>query len=82
MHIKFLNITSTVLRKGLGTNGEQVGVSGAKEYAPNEFWVVQLNSALSPGEYTLSLVFEGSLTTDIVGFYRSNYYNIDTNTTR
>ena len=82
VHIKYLNITSTILRKGLGSNGEQISGVSAFEYAPNEFWVVQLASAISAGEYTLSLAFDGSLTKDIVGFYKSNYYNIDTNTTR
>jgi hypothetical protein len=82
IHSKFLTIKKTLLRKGDGTNGEQIILGDTFEYAPNEFWVVKLSSQIQQGQYTLQLEFDGSLTKDIVGFYKSNYYNSDTNLTR
>ncbi|XP_046631093.1 glutamyl aminopeptidase-like [Daphnia pulicaria] len=82
IHSKFLTIKKTLLRKGDGTNGEQIILGDTFEYAPNEFWVVKLSSQIQQGQYTLQLEFDRSLTKDIVGFYKSNYYNSDTNLTR
>ena len=82
VHIKFLEITSTSVTVGHDSNGEAVKLLDAFEYAPNEFWVVPLVDGTPAGNYTLSLVFTGSLTRDIIGFYRSVYYNSDTNVSR
>jgi glutamyl aminopeptidase len=82
IHSKFLTIKKTLLHKDDGTNGEQIILGDTFEYAPNEFWVVKLSSQIQQGQYTLQLEFDGSLTKDIVGFYKSNYYNSDTNLTR
>ena len=82
VHIKFLEITSTGVTVGHSSDGEAVKVLEAFEHLPNEFWVVQLASKVNPGNYTLSLDFKGSLTKDIVGFYKSVYYNSDTNVSR
>lgn len=82
VHTKYLDITSTKLRKGTLANGEEIRISEAFEYTRNEFWVVKLNSELTPGMYMLSMQFNGSLIKDIVGFYKSDYFNSDTNTTR
>lgn len=48
-------------------------VKDSFDYPKNEFWVVRLNESLRPGLYSLKLDFGGSLTDDIVGFYRSSY---------
>jgi glutamyl aminopeptidase len=82
IHTKYLTIKKTLLRQGEGTNGQEVTLVEAFEYAPNEFWVVRLGSKIQQGLYTLQLEFDGSLTKDIVGFYKSSYYNSDTNQTR
>jgi len=82
VHIKFLEITSTVVTVGHSYNGEAVKLLESFEYLPNEFWVVPLAKKVDPGNYTLSLDFKGSLTKDIVGFYKSVYYNSDTNVSR
>jgi glutamyl aminopeptidase len=82
IHTKYLTIQKTLLRQGDGTNGQEVTLVEAFEYAPNEFWVVRLGSKIQQGLYTLQLEFDGSLTKDIVGFYKSSYYNSDTNQTR
>ncbi|KAI9551578.1 hypothetical protein GHT06_021911 [Daphnia sinensis] len=82
IHIKYLTISSTSIHKGIEANGEQISLTETFEYAPNEFWVVKLRSEMQPGLYTVNMDFTGSLTKDIVGFYKSNYYNSDTNLTR
>jgi len=82
VHIKFLEITSTAVTVGHSSDGETVKILEAFEYSPNEFWVVPMASKVDPGNYTLSLDFQGSLTKDIVGFYKSVYYNSDTNVSR
>ena len=75
VHTKYLDVTSIKLRKGLGVNGQEISIGENFPYDPNEFWVVKLNSDISPGQYTLTMSFTGSLTKDIVGFYKSNYMN-------
>lgn len=82
IHIKYLTISSTSVHKGIESNGEQISLGDIFEYAPNEFWVVKLRSGIQPGLYTVNMDFTGSLVKDIVGFYKSNYYNSDTNKTR
>ena len=82
VHTKFLTVSSTKLTKGHEPNGEEIGISQTFEYAPNEFWVVKLNSEIPAGSYMLSMAFNGSLTIDIIGFYKSSYYNSEKNATR
>lgn len=48
-------------------------VKEAFDYKKNEFWIVQLSQTINSGVYSLKLNFTGSLTADIVGFYRSVY---------
>lgn len=48
-------------------------VKEAFDYKQNEFWIVQLSQTINSGVYSLKLNFTGSLTADIVGFYRSVY---------
>jgi len=81
VHTKFLNITKTDVREGhFSSSGAAVSVAKSFEYTPNEFWVIQLVNSVAAGDYTISLAFNGDLTKDIVGFYRSNYKISDTET--
>lgn len=76
LHSKFLNITSTKVCRGHTLEGgEEIRLHKAFEYPPNEFYIIQLKDEASAGEYTISLEFDGSLTREIVGFYRSTYRN-------
>ena len=77
VHTKFLNISSThVYGNHVTSPGADISIGRAFEYAPNEFWVIQLNDQLPAGNYTIHLEFNGSLNRgDIVGFYRSTYKN-------
>ena len=43
------------------------------EYPQNEFLVMTVDGGFAPGTYTWYLVFSGSLTDNIVGFYRTVY---------
>lgn len=70
LHTKYLEITKTLLAS---LTGQEVPLANAFEYAKNEFWVMIASSTIKPGQYTLHLQFRGSLTKDIVGFYRSVY---------
>lgn len=51
-------------------------VKEAFDYKKNEFWIVRLSQTINSGIYSLKLNFTGSLTTDIVGFYRSVYKDV------
>lgn len=82
VHTKYLVVTSIKLSKGRQPNGEEIAISENFEYPPNEFWVVKLSQKIPPGEYVLSMKFSGSLTLDIVGFYKSEYFNSEINSTR
>jgi len=64
LHSKGLNIIDTKL------NSSSVS---AFPLPALEFWVVVPNEELSAGEYKLQILFEGSLTNKVVGFYQSNY---------
>ncbi|CAG0886917.1 unnamed protein product [Cyprideis torosa] len=77
LHTKYLNITETKLYQGSlprGTSGTEVPLAQSFEYEPNEFWVMlPEDDSFIEGEYTIALKFEGNLTKNIVGFYRSIY---------
>jgi len=44
-------------------------------YAENEFFVMHWPSILKAATYKLTLAFNGTLTDQLAGFYRSSYYN-------
>ncbi|XP_050428008.1 glutamyl aminopeptidase-like isoform X3 [Adelges cooleyi] len=69
LHSKGLNIKETVLNSSV--------VKGFP-YSEHESWIVVPDKALSVGEHKLQLKFEGSLTSKIIGFYRSVYTDIET----
>ena len=58
VHTKFLNISSThVYGNHVTSPGADISIGRAFEYAPNEFWVIQLNDQLPAGNYTIHLEF-------------------------
>jgi glutamyl aminopeptidase len=65
VHIKFLNITNTMV--------EGSEVKDSFHYEDNQFWVIMLKEKVSKGQVAITLEFEGSLTHGIVGFYKSTY---------
>uniref|UniRef100_A0A1B6I6L6 Aminopeptidase N-like N-terminal domain-containing protein n=1 Tax=Homalodisca liturata TaxID=320908 RepID=A0A1B6I6L6_9HEMI len=73
LHHKGLIIENSILSANQGSINL---VKNAFDYPKNEFWVVRLTEMINPGIYSLKLDFSGSLTGDIVGFYRSTYKDI------
>ncbi|XP_046672950.1 glutamyl aminopeptidase-like isoform X2 [Homalodisca vitripennis] len=73
LHHKGLIIENSILSANQGSINL---VKNAFDYPKNEFWVVRLTEMINPGTYSLKLDFSGSLTGDIVGFYRSTYKDI------
>lgn len=73
LHQKYLKIESTTLTESGSSTSL---VKEAFDYNKNEFWVVRLSQTVNPGNYILKLDFTGSLTKDIVGFYRSVYKDV------
>lgn len=73
LHQTNLKIESTSLTKADSSINL---VKEAFDYKKNEFWIVRLSQTINSGIYSLKLNFTGSLTTDIVGFYRSVYKDV------
>lgn len=44
-------------------------------FAPNSFWVLQLESPVSAQQIELNFTFSSKLATDMYGFYVSEYFN-------
>lgn len=82
VHIKYLNISATVLSSKANFS-DSIPIKKTFEYPPNEFWVTETVTPLSPNSTVyLKMTFSGSLTRSIVGFYKSSYINALTNTSR
>ena len=71
VHTKGLDIQETELER----DGESVALQAVFEFTEHQFWVVLPQSQAEPGNYSLNMVFSGSLTDGITGFYKSVYKN-------
>ena len=71
MHSKGLDIQETELER----DGAAVPLQSVFEFTEHQFWVVIPQSQTGPGNYSLTLVFSGSLSNGITGFYKSLYRN-------
>ncbi|XP_048762432.2 glutamyl aminopeptidase-like [Ostrea edulis] len=81
IHINYLNITSTSLRRK--NDSSRIEIKEHFHYEPNQFWVIETREILLQGRNViLDLSFDGSLTRAIVGFYKSKYVNSITGETR
>lgn len=72
IHTKWLNITQTKVFKMDGNQAQDVPVTEAFEYEPNEFWVIR-TTPVEPGSFQIMMEFSGSLQKGILGFYYSEY---------
>lgn len=72
-HYKELDITNPVVTRK--SDGVILSIADTFYYQPNEFYVLEMEDELEPGQYTVDLNFTGSLVGHIVGFYKSTYYN-------
>lgn len=82
LHSKFLNVTTNKLIKNLENGAEGIAIKSAFEYEKFEYFIVEPEAALSVGNYTIDLSFDGSLDGKIVGFYGSSYFDKTKNQTR
>lgn len=82
LHSKFLNVTANKLIRNLQNGAEGIPIKGAFEYEKYEYFIVEPESELSPGNYTIDLSFDGRLDGKIVGFYESSYFDKTKNETR
>lgn len=82
LHSKFLNVTTNKLIKQLENGAEGIPIKSAFEYEKYEFFIVEPESPLATGKYTLDLNFEGNLAGKLVGFYGSSYFDKTRNKTR
>jgi puromycin-sensitive aminopeptidase len=64
-----LAVSSAELR---GTNGDRVGATVEIDQAMQRCWLT-FPQAIAPGEWQLSLSFQGTLNDQLRGFYRSTY---------
>ncbi|KAL4239647.1 hypothetical protein ACF0H5_000454 [Mactra antiquata] len=79
IHANFLNITRTSLKY---SDDEQVFIKRTFWYEENQFWAIETETPVRISLMYLELEFDGSLTRDIVGFYKSTYVNSQTNEKR
>lgn len=79
IHANFLNITRTVLTN---QNGENIPIKRTFWYEENQFWVTEVTTSVPVSRVHLHLQFDGSLTREIYGFYKSTYINSKTNEER
>ena len=83
VHSKLLTISNTKLVQNVAANETRpIDIASSFEYPKFEYWITELSSPLSIGDYVLTLSFNGSLTDRIVGFYQSSYRDAVTNQTR
>lgn len=75
IHANFLNITRTGLTK---LNGDNIPIKRTFWYEENQFWVTEMTAPVPVSRVFLHLQFDGSLTREIYGFYKSTYTNSET----
>jgi puromycin-sensitive aminopeptidase len=75
LHSKFLNVTKTKLMRQLQNGLEGIEIKNTFEYEKFEYFVVEPETSLDAGNYTIDLDFAGNLDHKIVGFYSSTYFD-------
>lgn len=82
LHSKFLNVTTNKLIRNLENGAEGIPIKSSFEYDKFEYYIVEPETSLDVGNYTIDLDFEGRLDGKIVGFYGSSYFDKTKNQTR
>lgn len=82
LHSKFLNVTTNKLIRNLENGAEGIPIKSSFEFEKYEYFIVEPESSLSAGNYTIDLDFNGRLDGKIVGFYGSSYFDKTKNQTR
>lgn len=82
LHSKFLKISQVKLMKSLLNGLEGINVKNSFMYEKFEFFIIEPETQLAAGNYTIDLDFDGALDGKIVGFYSSTYFDTMKNQTR
>lgn len=82
LHSKSLNVSTNKLIKNLENGAEGIPIKSSFEYGKFEYFIVEPESTLEAGNYTIDLSFSGSLDHKNVGFYGSSYLDKVKNQTR
>ena len=69
IHAKDMNITGAQVSQG----GSTVGIKSAFNFTENEFYVIELSTALKTGPLDIHITYNYTLTDNLAGFYRSSY---------
>ena len=69
VHVKDMNITSVQVSQ----RGSTVRIKSAFNFTENEFYVIELSTALKTGSLDLKISYNYTLRDDLAGFYRSSY---------
>lgn len=75
LHAKYLNVTTNKLIKKFSNGAEGIPIKNSFEYPKFEYFIVEPETELEAGNYTIELDFDGRLDNKIVGFYGSSYYD-------
>lgn len=72
LHVVGLDIIKVNVTSGRMPRG--IGIKKEFKYNPNEFYVIQTNTALvKDGQYTINIKYTGQMGTELNGFYKSFY---------
>ena len=71
VHVNGLSIQDTQLQH----DGQEILLRETFEYPEHQYWVVVPELQGNAGNYSLTMIFSGSLTDGITGFYKSVYKN-------
>ena len=69
VHVSDMNITSVQVSQG----GSTVRIKSAFNFPENEFYVIELSTALKTGSLDINISYNYTLRDDLAGFYRSSY---------
>lgn len=62
---------------------DQLKVTGVKLVPENEFLVIKLDQQLKTGKsYIAHIAFNGNITDELAGYYRSSYFDRESNSTK
>lgn len=74
LHIKNLTIYESTVKVKHAKDGSQVEIEGFSYDTVRQFFIINLKTALTPGnQYNVSIQYLGLLNDDMAGFYRSSY---------
>lgn len=80
LHAKLLTVTKTKLTDQL--SGEKIKIKSTFEYKEFEYFVIEPETLLRIGNYTIEMDFDGPIVEKNYGMYSSSYYDKESNKMR